>query len=496
MLAIAGWFLLGIVLAVRYGWTRRWRIVPRVLHTLALVLIGPVYFPVWLLIDVVWRKRKKSLTWKEAWRTRLNQSADASAPAQDPDFVLMGTDGQPFSRGSSKNAARSAGLRRTNQVLKQAVTELASDVLIQPTGDESYSVRYRVNGSMRGVVDIDVTEGKAVINIIKAVSGMNLAERRRPQDGMFSAETPTGLVSFRVATAGVVNGEKVSVRILDQSSSEKSLKDVGLLADDEQTVRRATQIGSGMVLVCGPTGSGKSTTVHAMLRSIDRVKRNVITIEDPIEYILTDASQIEVNQRAGITFASVLRNVLRQDPDVIFVGEIRDAETAEIAVQAAQTGHLVFATVHSGSNEAALLRLMDLGLKPQLMAAAVKMLISQRLVRRLCEHCKSRATFTEAQKQGLSNQSVPADMLFAAVGCERCHQSGFTGRVGVFDIQAMDENLRRRLNQGDFSARDRTHAVNRQSGKAMTMMQVRATQLALAGQTTWEDVMRLSSTIE
>jgi type II secretory ATPase GspE/PulE/Tfp pilus assembly ATPase PilB-like protein len=279
----------------------------------------------------------------------------------------------------------------------------------------------------------------------------------------------------------------VSIRVLDQSATAFTLKTVGMADSEQSSVKSALAGHSGMILVCGPTGSGKSSTVHAMLRTIDSVERNVITIEDPIEYVLPNASQIEINTRAGITFASVLRSVLRQDPDVISVGEIRDQETAEIALQAAQTGHLVFATVHSGSNEAALLRLIDLGCDPKLIASAINVVLSQRLVRRLCDHCKSRPKYSEAQRAALWKQQVDPECLFGPAGCEHCQQSGFSSRTGVFDIMPMDQALRARLSSGD---------LHDTTGGRMTRMQVRATQLALTGIIPWEEVLKVSASVE
>ena len=325
---------------------------------------------------------------------------------------------------------------------------------------------------------------------------MDIAERRRPQDGAFTAKTPRGSVSFRVATAGVLNGEKFSVRVLDQSASQFRLQDVGLNATEQQTINQLIARNSGMILVCGPSGSGKSSTAHAMLRTINSVERNVITIEDPIEYVLPNASQIEINAKAGITFASALRSVLRQDPDVISVGEIRDAETAEIALQAAQTGHLVFATIHSRSNMSALLRLTDLGIRPLLIASALNATISQRLVRRLCEHCKAQQAFNAEERTTLWQQHVDPDVLFGPVGCEHCHGTGFGGRTGVFDVKIVDHDLKTRLTKGDIAVGEDVVAVGASGAGGMTPMQVHATQLALAGIIPWAEVLRLAASIE
>jgi type II secretory ATPase GspE/PulE/Tfp pilus assembly ATPase PilB-like protein len=248
--------------------------------------------------------------------------------------------------------------------------------------------------------------------------------------------------SFRVASAGALNGEKLSIRILNQQASTFTLPDMGLTEKQYSMIQNAIKKPSGMILICGPTGSGKTTTMYAMLNEIDRYTRNVITVEDPIEAMLPETSQIEINPKADITFGKALRSILRQDPDVICVGEIRDEETAEIALRAAQTGHLVLATVHCQSNAAALIRLLDLGVSPLLLSSGLNLVISQRLVRRLCEHCKGPAELSKSLIREFQTKHVDHTNMFDAIGCRRCDETGYLGRTVVLDLLSVTDELK------------------------------------------------------
>ena len=271
---------------------------------------------------------------------------------------------------------------------------------------------------------------------------MDIAEKRRPQDGAFVAKTTKGVTSFRVASAGALQGEKLSIRVLRQDAGIFTMENVGLSKEQRSTIEDAIAKPTGMVLMCGPTGSGKTTTLYAMLNKIDLFTRNVITVEDPIEYVLSSASQIEVNPKAGITFATTLRSILRQDPDVICIGEIRDEETAGIALRAAQTGHLVLATIHCGTPASSLIRLMDLEVSPMLLSSGLSLIVSQRLLRRLCNYCKAPAKLTENQINQLQKENISCDNIFQAVGCEHCRGTGYKGRMGIFDVLALDDQLK------------------------------------------------------
>ena len=383
-------------------------------------------------------------------------------------------------------------LSHVENLIADALEMRASDILINPVSAEESQIRFRIDGMLRTIDDMDAKTSIAVVNSIKAISAMDVAEKRRSQDGAFTAKTDNGPVSFRVATAGVLHGEKISIRVLNQAQKPLSVRELGYRAKQLEIVLPRIKRNSGMILVCGPTGSGKSTTIYSMLKTIDFDQKNVITIEDPIEYVLPNASQIEINEKAGITFASTLRSVLRQDPDVIFIGEIRDQETALIAMQAAQTGHQVFATLHSSSNAAALVRLVDLGIKPMLLVSAVDMIISQRLVKRLCTKCSTSASLTDSQMVSLANRHISPGKLRAPAGCKDCGFTGYYGRTGVFDIMILDDEIKSQLLEGAISVGkfkqfgDESCRVN---------MQKSAMALALEGKTDLQEVKRVVSNL-
>jgi general secretion pathway protein E len=333
----------------------------------------------------------------------------------------------------------------TEKTIWDALQDRASDILIDPKSDSVSIVRFRVDGILREVSQLDGSTCQAIVNSIKAISNMDISERRRPQDGAFVAKVPDGTVSFRVASAGVLNGEKLSIRILNQNASIYSLESIGMTEKQRNIVESAIKKPTGMILLCGPTGSGKTTTLYAMLNRIDFYTRNVITVEDPIEYVLPNTSQIEVNTKAGITFASSLRSILRQDPDVIVVGEIRDEETAVIALQASQTGHLVFATVHSNSPASALIRLLDLKVTPMMLATGLSLIISQRLVRRLCKYCKAPAKLKNEQIRIFEKKKVNYANIYDPVGCEHCYGTGYYGRIGIYDMLTLDDEIKASL---------------------------------------------------
>jgi len=356
-------------------------------------------------------------------------------------------------------------LNLTEEIVSDALEERASDILIDPKSESVHAVRFRIDGVLRNVRDIEGDMGQAVINSIKAVSNMDISERRRPQDGAFTAKMSETTAAFRVASAGVVYGEKLSIRILNQNAGAFKLANVGLSKKQRKTIQSAVNKPSGMILMCSPTGSGKTTSLYAMLNEIDFYTRNVVTVEDPIECVLPNCSQIEVNPRAGITFAKSLRSILRQDPDVICVGEVRDEETAAIALRASQTGHLVFATIHSNTNASALVRLMDLGVSPLLMASGLSTIVSQRLLRRLCSRCKIRAEFSQSQMQEFRRKGINYTTIYETRGCDECDGTGYLGRTGIFDILMLDNVMKGRIANQQLSV-DMLKADGDKKGKS------------------------------
>ncbi|HEX8200149.1 MAG TPA: GspE/PulE family protein, partial [Isosphaeraceae bacterium] len=318
------------------------------------------------------------------------------------------------SQGSTKveperieKAEQSKFYMSAKELVYDAVLRRATDIHLEPT-PEQLSVRYRIDGIMHAAEPFDRPTGDAVINIFKILSAMDISERRKPQDGSFGAKVETREIDFRVATSGSKSGEKLVMRILDNASGVGKLEDSGMRPKLIQEIRSLVTQPHGMFLCCGPTGSGKSTTLYACLREIDRFQKNIITVEDPVEYRLDNVTQMEINTKSGQTFAGSLRSILRQDPDVIMIGEIRDQETATIACQAATTGHMVFSTVHANDTVTALFRLLDLGVEPFMIASALTAVLGQRLGRLLCDNCKEPY---KPKPEFLKKANLPADKV-------------------------------------------------------------------------------------
>ena len=336
------------------------------------------------------------------------------------------------------------------KLIYDAVIRHSSDIFIDPK-DSAYAVRFRVDGMIRIYDTLPEDKALSAVSMIKAASGMDIAEKRRPQDGSFSVFCEGVNTAFRVASVGVFGGEKITIRVISSENSRRDLTEIGLAPEQLALVRSGMKLPSGMILMCGPTGSGKTSTLYSMLGAIDYSLKNVISIEDPIERVMPDISQMEVNVKADITFASLLRNALRQNPDVICVGEIRDEETAEVAAHAAQTGHLIIATLHSNDNIGTIIRLTDLGVPLRSIAACLHLIISQRLVRKLCPHCRKKAGLTAEQHAFCTRYGIPADMLYSAAGCPACDHTGFSGRQAVFEILTMTNELRTLMESSDAS---------------------------------------------
>jgi len=407
---------------------------------------------------------------------------------------LQDSAGRSFSEvyGSQAGERESSGetLRLTENIVLDAIRERASDILIDPKSSAVYTVRFRIDGILSIISQIGADKCTAVVNSVKAISGMDIAEKRRPQDGSFMARIPEGDVYFRVASAGVLGGEKLSIRVLNQSTGLLKLDAIGLSQKTYEIIVDTINKSSGMIIVCGPTGSGKTTSLYAMLDTVDFYTRNVVTVEDPIEYVLSSASQIEVNVKANITFANALRNILRQDPDVICVGEIRDGETAAMALQASQTGHLVLATLHSSSNLAALVRLMDLGTRPLLLASALDVIVSQRLVRRLCDNCKKPARLSPQQIANFQRKAIDYRTIMEPNGCKQCRGTGFRGRTAILDVMRLDEDVKANLANERLSLGSLKKQGDEEGRSTLRKEGLRK---VLAGITTLEEVQRVTS---
>jgi len=380
-------------------------------------------------------------------------------------------------------------VRLVDSIIQGAITGTASDIHVEPR-EQGVRVRYRVDGILYEMMQIPKRLQAAVISRIKIMAGLNIAERRLPQDGRISVKSNGGEFDLRVSTLLTVFGEKVVMRILDKSSVLLQLEDLGFLPDQQRLVEALIAKPYGMVLATGPTGSGKTTALYTALNRVNSEDRNIVTIEDPVEYQLAGINQSQVHTGAGITFARGLRAILRQDPDVVMVGEIRDLETAEIAIQAALTGHLVFSSLHTNDAASALPRLLDMGVEPFLIASSVIGVIGQRLVRVVCRNCKT--TYKPDPKVldelGLPKGRPREGMQFArGQGCPVCSNRGYKGRTGVFEILRMTDGIKRLVMEGKSALEIREAAV----ADGMLVMKQCGLAKVVDGVTSPEEVMRV-----
>ena len=330
-------------------------------------------------------------------------------------------------------------IRLINGVIAEAVRQGASDIHLE-TYDSALVVRMRIDGVLREALRLNPRAASVLVSRIKVMARLDIAERRVPQDGRMSLALGGKTLDVRVSTLPARGGERVVLRILDKDQAGLTLDQLGMDEVEAATFRRALGEPNGIVLVTGPTGSGKTTSLYAALGLLNDGSRNILTVEDPVEYAVEGVGQTQVNARVGMTFAAGLRAILRQDPDVVMVGEIRDTETASVAVQAALTGHLVLSTVHTNDAVGAITRLRDMGVEPFLIASTVRLVVAQRLVRRLCEHCRREdvADKTVSHLVGVK----PGKRIWRPVGCAQCSQTGYAGRIGLYEIARVDERLR------------------------------------------------------
>ncbi len=337
-------------------------------------------------------------------------------------------------------------VRAVEMLLTQAIRDRASDIHIVPLENE-VKIRYRIDGILHDAVSLPHEVHSALLTRIKVVSSMNIAERRRAQDGQFSATIAGRDVDFRVATMGTSHGEMAVLRVLDKSLSLIELSDLGMPPSALEIYQKAIESPFGMIMISGPTGSGKTTTLYASVSRLDAKELNIMTIEDPIEYEFDGVRQIQVNRPAEITFVSGLRAIMRLDPDVILVGEIRDAETANTAIQAALTGHLVLTSIHANDAAGAIVRLLDFGVEPFLVTSAVIAAMSQRLVRKVCPYCREMKPASDVETMVYQQEIGEEIAEFAyGAGCSFCSQTGFLGRIGVFELTPMTDEIRRLVN--------------------------------------------------
>ena len=367
----------------------------------------------------------------------------------------------------------------------------ASDIHLEPSAD-GYTLRVRVDGVMTDLAKLPKSAGVKLAAMIKVLSDIDIAKNNLVQEGSFACRVPDRRVDYRVSFTPGLYGQKLVVRVLDAVNAPQYLWDLGLAESEFETLDRLVRRNEGMLLVCGPTGSGKSSTLYACLRSIDAKERNVVTIEDPVEIRLDGITQQPVNDAQGNTFAALLRSVLRQDPDVVLVGEVRDNETAVAAAQASMTGHLVFSTVHSRDSVGAVFRLLDLGVEPYQVASGLSAVIAQRLVRRLCPHCRKARPVTPSDKRALADlmdeeEAAKVETLYDARGCPKCLGTGYLGRKAVFEVMHVTERVREAVLGGADAAS--LHAALRSTG--YKRLKTAAAELAVKGDTTLDEADKL-----
>ena len=384
-------------------------------------------------------------------------------------------------------------IRFVNQVLKDAIELRASDIHLEPFEDE-FKIRYRIDGELQDTaVPPQLKQFQpAIVSRIKILSHLNIAEKRLPQDGRIKVRIESAEVDIRVSIIPMLHGEAVVMRLLRQNSTLRGLTQIGLNKRELECFQRVLKMPHGIILVTGPTGSGKTSTLYTALNEINDSVRKIITVEDPVEYQLKGVNQIQVNEKSGLTFARGLRSILRHDPDVILIGEIRDAETAQIAVQASLTGHLVFSTLHTNDAPGALTRLVDMGVEPYLVASSLEAVLAQRLVRVLCPHCKKPDTSATAQAFKAKLGIDASVTLFHTTGCRECRNTGFFGRQAIFEWMDTDEEIRQLILKN--ASTDQIRKAARKGG--MRTLAEDGWRLVAQGITTVEEVLSVTTAKE
>lgn len=416
-----------------------------------------------------------------------------SEPDAGPQMEFVSTS----SRQANKDAIQEAqaelvrrhtpAVRLASEVIMAAAAKHASDIHIEPQVD-GVIVRIRVDGVLRDLQRVPSVLQNSFISRIKILADMDIAERRNPQDGRFLVKMGASQIDMRVSSLPTQYGEKIVMRLLNPNEAVRGFAELGLPPAVQSTLLESLDLPQGMILVTGPTGSGKSTTLYAALNHLRKPEVNIVTVEDPVEYVLPGVNQVHVNVRAGLTFASCLRSILRQDPNVIMVGEIRDKETAEIAMKAAQTGHLVLSTLHTNDAVSAITRLVDLGIPSFMISSSITAIMAQRLVRRLCT-CKGIQAPTGANIERMAQLGLlePVDSVYVPVGCELCEMTGYRGRVGIYEILPFDETTRDSVRTGVRNEDIRNHMRD----LGMKLMQEDALEKILTGMTSIDEISRV-----
>ena len=406
----------------------------------------------------------------------------------DDENADVQTRGEDDGSAGDETGDDSAVIKLANLIITTAIKMKASDIHIEPM-EKEFRVRYRIDGALRKMDSPPKRLQGAIISRIKIMSKMKISEKRIPQDGRIQITVGGKDLDLRVSSVPTNHGESIVMRILDKSNLSLGLPQLGFLTDDQSTFERLIKLPDGVVLVTGPTGSGKTTTLYACLGQINTPDKKLITVEDPVEYQMSGINQVQVNKDVGLDFSAALRSILRQAPNIVMIGEIRDAETADIAMEAALTGHLVFSTLHTNDAPSAVTRLLDIGVKPFLVASALRAAMAQRLVRAICEKCKEAYTPTERELKMLGSMSktVP-ERMYHGVGCDKCGRSGYKGRKGIFEIFKVDDTIQRLI----FDHAPAT--LLRQRAREMGMRTLREDGMlkVASGMTSLQEVLRVT----
>lgn len=405
---------------------------------------------------------------------------------EDIDLGLEIGDGE----AAAVDEAEAPIIRLVSMLLIEAHRAGASDIHLEPL-DKKFRVRFRVDGVLQEMQAPPKRLQSAIISRLKIMTGsMSIAEKRLPQDGRIQVKIKKKPIDLRVSTIPTNHGESMVMRVLDKSSLKLGLPELGFFSDDQEIFERLIRLPDGILLVTGPTGSGKTTTLYACLNYVNKPDRKIITVEEPIEYQMTGINQVPVNPEIGMTFPAALRSILRQAPNIIMIGEIRDLETASIATNASLTGHLVFSTLHTNDAPSAVARLVDIGVQPFLVASSVRAIMAQRLVRRLCNNCKQPGELTETESRALRIESgqLQETQVMKPVGCEQCRQIGYKGRMGIFEIFVIDDEVRHMINKRSSTL------MLRQQARELGMRTLRedGVRKVLAGVTSAEEVISIT----
>lgn len=374
-------------------------------------------------------------------------------------------------------------VKMIDYMFKNSVEMKASDIHIEPFEHE-IRIRYRIDGKLQTINTLGIESLGPLVTRIKILAGLNIAEKRIPQDGRIMAKVSGKEIDLRVSVLPVVNGEKIVIRVLNTGGTILSKEQLGMSEDNIKRLERIISNPHGIILVTGPTGSGKSTSLYSILRELNSNSVNIITVEDPVEFTMAGVNQVSVNEKAGLTFASGLRSILRQDPDIIMIGEIRDEETAEIATRAAITGHLVLSTLHTNDAPSSIIRLVDMGIKPYLVSTSVVGVMAQRLVRKICNKCKEPYEANIYEKKILGQDLDKPIILYKGKGCGYCNETGYSGRIGIYEIMEMTRQHREAINAGGNSDKIRDISI----ANGMETLESECKNLVLNGVTTIEEL--------